>query len=174
MDWPDWFRAGRPMLSYATYVAATMKDRCLGDWTLAVQQHTRPIPYLNLTVHPVNLFRSAMLVGLQWDVLMSQRALAQLRCGLFTFGNKNGKKTRARVQACIFCNKRYSSIYSHAVCQCPTFDDDRAILRGLQVNCDNMFFLAALPTVDEYSAIASFARKLQSYNYLFWKSNKQA
>ena len=53
--------------------------------------------------------------------LLSQRADIQLRRGYVSLGHLSGKKSKAQVQQCIFCGRRYSNVRLHVLCACTCF-----------------------------------------------------
>ena len=64
-------------------------------------------------------------LNLPWNVLLSQRAVIQVRRDYVVFGHVNGKKSKARVQECILCQKRYSNVKLRTVNACAGLLDVR-------------------------------------------------
>ena len=57
-------------------------------------------------------------VSLPWDALLGHRALCRLRAGTLDLAHVNGKKSRAKVRCCLFCNKKTWASYIHVLGEC--------------------------------------------------------
>ena len=168
-DWPEWLVQAKSHESYSGYVKRCLRRRCLAEWSQSVASHVGPLSYSTLQAKPTSLFHIALRLGLLWDALVQQKALSQLRCGQLVLSHKSGRKSRASVRQCIFCNKWYSSIYFHVICSCSFFCQERRGLVDLGIDVSSLHFLAIGPGDPAYPAIARFASSVQFHTYVFWK-----
>ena len=120
---------------------------------------------------PTNLFRDAFKLGLTWATLVNQHALSKLRCGYIVLGHLEGRRTRAKIQHCIFCDRRYTAILFHAICRCPETAEARAGLVSAGVDCSNTSFLGTHPADLAYSCIAAFAAIIAERATAFWRGS---
>ena len=86
LDWPMWFECREGFGSYYKhYVPQILQGHSCTDLAIALQS------------------------SLPWNIMIAQRALIRLRRKYVALGHVDGRESRAKVQQCIFCNKRYSS-----------------------------------------------------------------
>ena len=169
LDWPTWYENSKADQTYSSYVFHTLRRTCYKKWVESVSNHVWPIPYLDLQPSPTNLFRQAFKLGIVWDTLLHQTALSKIRCGYVALGHNDGKPSRARVQTCIFCGRRYTSVQFHVICRCSTLSPHRDQLTDAGFDCSSMKFLGMKPSEPMYELVAAFAAILANQAASFWK-----
>ena len=108
-------------------------------------------------------------LNLPWNILLCQRAVIQVRRDYVIFGHVNGKKSQARVQECILCQKRYSNVKFHIVNACAGLVDfRRPCLVHFPQGLDSTIFDID-PSNPGYGPMALFAQELVRRARLFWK-----
>ena len=143
LDWPTWVsRRAAETGSYKQYVKHTLMKT--GSTYL----------------------KDSLGLNLPWNVLLSQRAVIQVRRDYVVFGHVNGKKSKARVQECILCQKRYSNVKFHIVNACAGLVDVR---RPCLVYFPQRLDFDIHPSHPGYMPVALFAQELVRRARLFWK-----
>ena len=143
LDWPTWVsRRAAETGSYKQYVKHTLMKT--GSTYL----------------------KDSLGLNLPWNVLLSQRAAIQVRRDYVVFGHVNGKKSKARVQECILCQKRYSNVKFHIVNACAGLVDVR---RPCLVYFPQRLDFDIHPSHPGYMPVALFAQELVRRARLFWK-----
>ena len=121
LDWPVWSTRKRRHDTYMAYVKDVVFQASLAKWKTQAQRHALPLKYLSLAQEPSTQVHDAFRLQLPWDTLLGHRDLLLLRCGFIMLGHLDCKPSKATVRHCIFCNKRYTSIYSHVVAAASKF-----------------------------------------------------
>ena len=153
---------------YKRHVRTTLKGIWRGTWEQLVWKHVNPIPYLDLAVEPSTALRDALRERHAWNVLLAVRHFIQLRCGFLRVGHINNKRSEARVQNCVLCNKRFVAVFHHVVCNCPELSVQRAAAERAGANCQSISFLATKPDEPGFGEVVMFADALATKVCKFW------
>ena len=145
LDWPMWFEWGRERLgSYKHYVRQILQGDSCTDLTIALQS------------------------SLPWNIMIAQQALIRLRRKYVALGHVDGRESRAKVQQCIFCNKRYSNTLLHVLCACPSFASFRTQCL-LHFDVMNLGVLFTSPDHGGFVPIAAFAAEVVGLADDYWR-----
>ena len=163
-DWPGWMTEGMPSGSYKAYVRNLLVVSYIQDWRADVSAHVIPMPYLSVSSEPCSHLTKAFALR-----LVGQRCVMRLRCGYVCLGHVDGKVSKARVTWCIFCNRRYSSMFSHVACACPCLRQLRGECEIRSLDCSTLLFLACEPEHVAYVALTNLARHICDQADDFWR-----
>ena len=94
---------------------------------------------------------------------MVYRDLLLLQCGFIILRYVDFKPSRASVRHCIFCNKRYTGIYSHVVGRCEQVPYRRS--------CNILEDLAVLPGDPRFADMVAFVRAVCKGARQFWRQH---
>ena len=72
---------------------------------------------------------AARRADLPWDVQLCLRGWCRLRAGLATLRAVNGRRSQARFQSCIFCDRPTRNATVHALALCPPWEERRREFR---------------------------------------------
>ena len=145
LDWPMWFEWGRERLgSYKHYVRQILQGDSCTDLTIALQS------------------------SLPWNIMIAQQALIRLRRKYVALGHVDGRESRAKVQQCIFCNKRYSNTLLHVLCACPSFASSRTQCL-LHFDAMKLGVLFTSPDHGGFVPIAAFAAEVVGLADDYWR-----
>ena len=150
-----------------------LSEKQLLDWPIWMSQSPRGTykHYLEEALSRPVCFdlKEGLALHLPWDVLLSQRAVIQLRRGYISLGHLNGKKSKAQVQQCIFCGRRYSHVKLHVLCACTCFKDFRQPCATHFPSGLDMSILNIPPSHPGYRPMALFAQEVVRQAQYFWK-----
>ena len=163
LDWPVWSTCRRSHGKYSAYVKDVVYQVSLARWKTQVAKHVMPLKYLAIAQEPSAQVQDAFRLQLSWGTLVGHRDLLLLRCGFIMLGHVDFKPSRASVRHCIFCNKRYTGIYSHVVGRCEQVPCRRP--------CNNLEDLAVLPGDPRFADIVAFARAVCKGARQFWRQH---
>ena len=91
-----------------------------------VASHVSPLKYFSL---PPSDIQKTLQLKYTWDTLVGHRDFLLLRCGYIQLGHINFRPSyKASIRWCIFCGKRYSTIYAHVFSNCSALDTERALV----------------------------------------------
>ena len=174
MDWPVWAACKRGHCNYKTYVKETLFQASSVIRSEAYCSHRIPLPYCTLLVNsphslPHSLCYTAFAARLPWHCLTGHHALSRLRSGMVHLGHLAGKFSQARVRTCISCNKRYTGMYWHVVCNCPTYCTARTACANARLNPSSLQILATTPDHPGFSSIVHLAAEICRDADAFWK-----
>lgn len=177
LDWPAWSVAGDSYDEYCTYIHDALAVRYASRWQIAAARHRVPIDLTRVASSTSDVLKLAMKLDLGWAVLIGQRAVARLRCGLIPLGHKDGRSSSAATQSCVFCNCCSSSMWAHVFAVCPRWLVQRQVI--LESNfChsvrpwDLMYFIVgATPDSPAYGACVSFVAQVVAGAERFWRDS---
>ena len=158
-----WSTCRRSHGKYSAYVKDVVFQVSLARWKTQVAKHVMPLKYLSIAQEPSAQVQDAFRLQLPWGTLVGHRDLLLLRCGFIMLGHVDFKPSRASVRHCIFCNKRYTGIYSHVVGRCEQVPCRRP--------CNNLEDLAVLPGDPRFADIVAFARAVCKGARQFWRQH---
>ena len=175
-DWPEWEGAGRVFTSYTAHVMEVLSRHHSEAWRAAVKKHCVPVQYLRIVL----CFSNALKWGLQpdraWGVLLGQRYMVRLRCGLVPLGHRHLKLSPASTQCCIFCDVETSAVWAHVFGACPQWSSLRShalCAMGLAQDSrqwDTMYsVLASCPDAPGYEQCISFVSAVVVAADTFWQ-----
>ena len=148
-------------------------------WQKAAGKHRIPIPYLRVMPGISCALRSALLLELPWHILRGQHAVCRLRCGLVALGHRQGRRSCAKTQNCIFCEAPLSHVWAHVFGACPISSEHRtAALSALNAPAelrawDIMYaIVSAVPSRQAYKECVSFIAEVVIHAEQFWKQRE--
>ena len=124
---------------------------------------------------PSPALKLALRSNFSWRVLVSQRAVARLRCGLVLLGHRSGKPSCAKSQSCLFCGCTTDHLWAHVFGECPAWAAHRqAVVTHL--HCDGLrswdFMYRVVSATAEapgYDICALFVAEVVGRAELRWK-----
>ena len=170
LDWPVWLSTAH-VCTYKTYVKQTLAAVSLTVRRPHLLRHTRPFPYFDIAPVPATALNDALRAKCSWQTLLGHRSLCRLRCGLIMLGHVNQRASSAHVQYCVFCDKRYTSVFAHVACSCPIFAAHRMELKRAGVDCDLLDLWLAKPGANGFAQIVNFAKDIDVQACAFWNKN---
>ena len=173
-DYADGF-AGLGLASYKIYVNRELVTA--GMHVLQVSLTKRSLLCgSQLLLRGSGFFHRAVVSnGLSWGILVGVRSWCRLRMGMLVLGHKNNRRTRARVQACIFCDANTSNPLFHTMAVCSFWHDHRvASLNALEsVPARAMDAVAALfkvwPGQPSFAIMVDWACSIDRKAAVFWQ-----
>ena len=75
------------------------------------------------------MLSEALHTDLSWHLLYDIRSLCRIRVGIVTLSHKNGCRSQARIQYCIFCAAAVPDPYLQAIMECARWADLRTAVR---------------------------------------------
>ena len=169
LDWPAWSRTREGHALYKTYVANSLRAKCLPIWHAEASNHISPIPCTSISEKPHMAAHDSLRAALPWEILTGHLALCRLRCGLLALGHLRNVRTTAKVQQCILCDKRYTDVFRHVVSCCDELRAPRATLHAASVNTQDLSFLTVCPKDENYSLVVQFAAYICKNESMFWQ-----
>ena len=174
-DWPKWRRSEKGgTAAYKKAVKRILAEQCLQIWKKTVSGHLHPLNYLNQREAPSEDYAKGLQSELPFEVLVGQRAVSRLRCGLIDFGHIDGHRSQARTQQCIFCGKRVlaSSLLVHAWSRCSNTteglsQEERSRITDMS-HSDVAKQVACSPGDEEYVLMVKRATLLDNKACAFW------
>ena len=134
-----------------------LSEKQLLDWPIWMSQSPRGTykHYLEEALSRPVCFdlKEGLALHLPWDVVLCRRAVLQLRRGYISLGHLNGKKSKAQVQQCIFCGRRYSHVKLHVLCACTCFKDSANPVQRiflLALTCPFWTFLQVILVIGQW------------------------
>ena len=128
MDWPEWADNGGSYASYCVHVDEVLASRWAAKWQQAARKHRVPIPLLRVCSGASLSLKFALRSNFSWRVLVSQRAVAKLRCGPILLGHRSGKPSCANSQSCVFCWCSIDHLWAHVFGECPVWAGHRQLV----------------------------------------------
>ena len=126
--WHQWSQNGADIAVYKCRVEAILADRCKRQVEARLQAHQGEIPYGNFQASPSNALSMALRAGLPWEVLLGTRSWSKLRLGLLELSHRNGHRSRAKEQSCLFCGRFTKRALWHCLGQCEHWQGRRRAL----------------------------------------------
>jgi hypothetical protein len=176
-DWPAWSAAGGSYSQYCTYIHDALTVRYASRWQAAASRHRVPIDLKRVASGSSEVLKLAMKLDLGWAVLIGQRAVARLRCGLIPLGHRDGRPSSAATQSCVFCSCCSSSMWAHVFAVCPRWHVQRqVVLESHSCNSgrpwDLMYFIVgATPDSPAYGACVIFVAQVVAGAERFWRDS---
>lgn len=176
LDWPEWSVScpTGSMECYKAYVKSTLSALFCSNWRLDVSRHRRPVPYISLFQAPCQHLQQALALNLSWQCMLGQRSLSRFRAALFNLGHRNGKRSTAQNQECIFCNESSGEIDVHVWSACGRYDSLRAsVTMALGPHCwSNRGLVAKCLTIGPhdlgYTEVCLLALAIDRDECRFW------
>ena len=135
--------AGKPQECYKRYVRGMLARAQRTRLEAAVAMHRFPIAYGALVSQPCTMLKDALALRTPWKTLIGHRALIMLRCGYVVLGHVGGHQSQAKVQACVFFQRRCSNVVFHVVCSCGCFAALRQECLALGADFSSLHVLAS-------------------------------
>ena len=149
-----------------------LADKDLLDWPLWVTrngQGTYKSYVKSSLARPASTqLKDILKLNLPWNVLLSQRAVIQLRRGYVELGHVGGRKSTAKIQECIFCAKRYSNVKFHVIHACIKLDHARQPCAPHFPCGIDLAMLDIPPCHPGYEPMALFAQEVVRRARVFW------
>ena len=168
LDWPLWVLAGKPRECYKRYVRGILARAERTRLEAAVATHRFPIAYGELVSQPCTMLKEALALRSPWKTLIGHRALIMLRCGYVALGHVGGHQSQAKVQACVFCQRRYSNVVFHVVCSCGCFAALRQECLALGADFSSLRVLATPICHDAHHKVVQLAEDICARAQNFW------
>ena len=118
-DWPAWCDSGGSFPTYCKHLREILSASHHRTWLLAAQKHRVPVPYLQIMPVISDALRLSLQLQSTWKVLLQQRLVERLRCGLVLLGHRSGRPSCARSQICVCCQTVTSHLWAHVFGECP-------------------------------------------------------
>ena len=143
-----------------------MKKGIFATWLTEAQQSRQPPSYVTFQSTHSDLLRDEALGRLTWSVRVGVLSSCKLRAGALCFSCLNGRRSRAQIQHCIFCNRRTKAARVHVLSVCDYWEVKRqqtcrqlpACHRGL---CSGRYF-STHSRLQAASGSVCFSRSLGS------------
>jgi hypothetical protein len=117
-----------PHLAYCDYVAYVRRqarESSLPAWRAGVIRYGVQVPYNQLRGSSSSVLVRVQKMSLPWELLIAIRGWCRIRAGLVCLRAVHGRRSRARLQGCIFCARCVWNATNHAVARCAHWSDLR-------------------------------------------------
>ena len=104
---------------YKHAVFTIISRRCVRLRTLEAGRHSSGIPYLHIQPTCSCALQNALRAHIPWECLVRMRSWCRIRAGLLTLTAINNRRSRARIQQCIFCSAASRNPQVHVLGCCP-------------------------------------------------------
>ena len=177
-DWPDVVDSYPTLQSYFALVDELLRAASLGQWLSDVRRHKAPVDYASILGVPCTHLRDAWKCGLPWDLLVGQRSLARLRAGLLRLGHRRGRRSSARHQSCICCDREIEDTAWHVIFECSGINADlrSALADAMTDGSEGLSATEALSTVlllpvdsPAYPAVIALSSCIEEVSRNFWR-----
>ena len=169
--------SGDNFSNYCSYIHDSLSVRYSYRWHAASSRHRAPIQHARVASSCSVALKSALSRDFAWNVLIGQRAVARLRCGLVSLGHRDGNPSCAATQCCVFCNCSSSSMWAHVFAVCPRWSAQRQLLL-VSSSCpsirpwDVMYFIVGTtPANPDYEACVLFIADVVADALRFWRDS---
>ena len=123
-DWPEW--SGPHYEAYKSYVTHTLSTYGSISITAGVAEHQSSIPYLVFAQPCSTAMRDLSSAGFPWNTQKHVRSWCRLRAGLCSFGMFDNRRTRRKIQNCIFCRQSTRNPLKHVLGKCTYWQQSRS------------------------------------------------
>ena len=160
---------------YKEYVKSRLAEACKPKWAAMAAAHKAEIPYLSIQDGPSSALAQIRTLPFPWRIQISIRSWCRARAGYIAYRHRDGHYSRAKLQACISCNRIVSHGCLHTFGHCPAWSEPRrAFLNaaGLQNLTDQWTITKAIlscaPTAAGYEIAAVMADEIDLSATRFW------
>ena len=149
LDWPEWKCIVRvpSLLAYKAHVVQRLVAANANGWREKAASHTAQVPYTLFQPSPSKIINEARRANLPWQVQLTLLSWCRLRAGLIILRHRNGRRSTARYQSCIFCGMTIRNATVHTLSCCSHWTKARAdaiSTLGLETNLAGKRNLAML------------------------------
>lgn len=141
-DWGlhDWRECDptESLSDYKQYVRHVLLMQCKQRQLDEIRRHTAPFPYsaVNADESPSQTLRSLLCSPVDWNTLVASRSYCRMRIGLLRLASREGRRSAAQVQQCIWCGIDLIlplEPYDHVLCHCPHWHAMRQAVHSCDV-----------------------------------------
>ena len=172
VDWVEW---KADTFGYKKYARRRLEEICFPGWLQTAQASMQPPAYTSFQeVHSL-IPEIAAALHLDWETRLNVFAFCKLRAGGMQFAALNGRRSRAKIQQCIFCQTRTRAARVHVLASCLAWQHHRQSV-GMRLGLDfsdppaNVCrkILSCHPTSPAFRIVALWAADLDRGCVDFW------
>ena len=134
---PDWPR--RPpylgsVAEYVSHVRELLVQASLPAWTELVQTHRSIVPYSVYQATRSSHMHAVKRMALDWSDQLCLLSWCRFRAGYIVLAGRDGRKSAAKLQACLFCSRVIRNWVVHCLSDCTAWSACRSafkLCRGL-------------------------------------------
>ena len=124
-DWPAVADSCGTYSAYHKYVSASLTGACGLLLIRGLANHSAQVPYCSFQDGPSHVLLQTRGLNLPWVTQLQLRGWIRLRAGLACLRALGGRRSNAKFQRCIFCNRGVRNGTVHAVGCCSEWDIPR-------------------------------------------------
>ena len=125
VDWPQAPSNVRTLEDYSELVKSTLELLDGARAVTRIQEHRATVPHYVFQVGPSPHLRAAKALELPWQIQLCMRAWCRFRAGLVVLAGKNGRRSAAKFQSCLFCQSVVRNAVVHCLSTCPRWECQR-------------------------------------------------
>ena len=171
----DWIELENPAVDYRSYVRRHLEERHFATWLTEAQQSRQPPSYVTFQSTHSDLLRDEALGRLTWSVRVGVLSLCKLRAGALCFSCLNGRRSRAQIQHCIFCNRRTKAARVHVLSVCDYWEVKRQqtcrqlpVTKAFAPADISRHILGCRPHQEAFASLVAWAVELDKECASFW------
>ena len=160
---------------YKRIVDGVLCGKCAGAWVPRADMGAAQIPYRSFQKVQSDKLALIQRLVLPWASQLHVRSWCRLRAGLLRLRCRDGRRSRARFQDCIFCGLTIRNAMIHVLGACPSWSVERtnfSFACGLEATIAQgdvaVAMLDCSPTSKGFCIALDWASKLDTATSDFW------